>query len=148
MVFGNYGDTLGKTYDDDVDERRRTINTERFKGDVEADNPAGFAFSVNYDASRVAVAVQAIGVGMGYVLFAAAEALAQGLASANSPWPFVTGHSRAGFRAATDLPDRVAVVNHVDYAPDVEDHYDGVAYNYVQRHIQEAIENALDEYLQ
>ena len=147
MVFGNYGDTLGKTYREEVDRRRRLINVNRFKRAVEVDAPDGLSFTATYDATRVAAAVQALGVGMGYVIFAAAEALAQGLASANSPWPFVTGDSRRGFRAGTSPPDDVTIDNDVFYAPYVERHYDGVAHKYVERHMDEAIDNAIDEYM-
>ena len=148
MVFGNYGDTLGKTYREEVDKRRRLINVNRFKYAAKVDSPDGIAVEVTYDGTRVAAAVQALGVGMGYVLVSAAEALAQGLASANSPWPFVTGDSRAGFLARTNQPDEVSVDNDVHYAPYVEKYYDGVAEKYVARHIDEAIGNALDEYMQ
>jgi len=148
MVFGNYGDTLGKGYREEVDHRRRLINTNRFKYQLKIDAPEGLSFTVEFDGAELAAAAQALGVGMGYIVFAAAEALAQGLASANSPWPFVTGESRQGFTAATSPPDEVSVDNHVFYAQYVEKYYDDVAYKYVERHLQEALDNALDEYLQ
>jgi len=148
MVFGNYGDTLGKGYREEVDHRRRLINANRFRYQVRVDAPEGLSFTVTYDGTELVAAAQALGVGVGYILFAAAEQLAQGLASANSPWPFVTGESRQGFRAGTSPPDEVSVDNDVFYAQYVERYYDEVAHKYVERHLREAIKNALDEYLE
>jgi len=148
MVFGNYGDTLGKGYREEVDRQRRLINTDRFKKQVKIDSPEGLSLTVTYDGTGVAAAARAIGVGVGYIVFAAAEALAQGLASANSPWPFVTGESRQGFHARTDPPEEVSIDNDVFYAQYVEKHYDGVAEKYVNRHLQEALNNAADEFVQ
>jgi len=146
MVFGNYGDTLGKTYKDDLDARRRLINKNRFKKEAEVDAPNGISFTVEFDATDAIAHAQVLTLDWLFLLRSAAELLAQGLASANSPWPFVTGESRQGFHAGTQEPDSVSVDNNVSYAPYVEEHYDGVAHKYVERHLDEAIATAADEY--